>query len=177
MVERISLRLAHWLKSELPDHPYSIARLQFGFHLMLNTVLTLLAAVILGLLFGTLKETMLVLLAFGALRMISGGYHFQSAVVCIAGTAIASVLLPRVDLSETYINTINIVNLVLTIIFSPSRINEQTRIPTKYFPVLKIGSSVLVASNFLFQSQLLAITWLIQVLSLIRLPKKGGEHG
>lgn len=176
MVERLSLRLANWLKSELPDHPYSVARLQFGFHLFLNTIFTLLAASILGLIIGSFRETMLVLFAFGLLRMISGGYHFKSPVVCIVGTAAVSVVLPLIELSFFYITIINMTNLVLTITFSPSRIEEQTRIPTKYFPLLKIGSSALVASNFLFQSQLLAITWLVQVLSLIRLPRKGGEN-
>jgi len=177
MVEKLSYHLAHWLKSELPEHPYSIARLQFGFHLLLNTILTLLTATLLGLLFGNLRDTMLVLLAFGALRMISGGYHFKSPVVCILGTATVSVLLPRLELSYFYITSINITNMVLTMIFSPSRIEEQTRIPPKYFPLLKVCSTALVASNFLFHSQLLAITWLVQVLSLIRLPRKGGEQG
>ncbi|WP_213483487.1 accessory gene regulator ArgB-like protein [Thermobacillus xylanilyticus] len=177
MVERLAFRLAHWLKSEVPDHPYSEARLQFGFHLFLNTVFTLLVATILGLLFGNYRETMQVLFAFGLLRSISGGYHFQSAAVCIVVSAGVAALLPFIELTNFYINTFNIVNMVLTIIFSPSRIEEQTRIPSKYFPVLKIGSTILVASNFLFQSQLLAITWFIQVLSLIRLPRKGGETG
>lgn len=177
MVERLAFRLAHWLKSEVPDHPYSEARLQFGFHLFLNTVFTLLVATILGLLFGNYRETMQVLFAFGLLRSISGGYHFQSAAVCIVVSAGVAALLPFIELTNFYINTFNIVNMVLTIIFSPSRIEEQTRIPSKYFPVLKIGSTILVASNFLFQSQLLAITWFIQVLSLIRFEKKGGELG
>jgi Accessory gene regulator B. len=128
-------------------------------------------------LFDNYRETMQVLFAFGLLRMISGGYHFKSASVCIVVSAGVAALLPFVELSIFYINILNITNMVLTIILSPSRIEEQTRIPSKYFPLLKIGSTVLVASNFLFQSQLLAITWFIQVLSLIRLPKKGGERG
>lgn len=177
MVEKLSVRLAHWLKSEVPDHPYSEARLQFGFHLFLNTILTLLAASILGLLFGNYRETMQVLFAFGLLRMISGGYHFKSATVCIVVSAGVAAVLPAVNLSYYYILVINFINMILTIIFSPSRIEEQTRIPVKYFPALKVGSVLLVASNFYFQSQLLAITWLVQVLSLIRFPKKGGENG
>jgi accessory gene regulator B len=177
MVEKLAYRLAHWLKSEVPDHPYSEARLQFGFHLFLNTVFTLLAATILGLLFNNYRETMQVLFAFGLLRMISGGYHLKSASVCIIASAGVAALLPFIELSNFYISILNIVNMVLTIIFSPSRIEEQTRIPSKYFPLLKIGSTLLVASNFLFQSQLLAITWFIQVLSLIRFKRKGGEQG
>lgn len=176
MVEKLAFRLAHWLKSEIPDHPYSEARLQFGFHLFLNMVLTLLAATVLGLLFGNYRETMQVLFAFGLLRMISGGFHFKSASVCIVVSAGVAALLPFVELSNFYINILNIANMVLTIIYSPSRIEEQTRIPAKYFPLLKTGSTMLVASNFLFQSQLLAITWFIQALSLIRLPAKGGER-
>jgi accessory gene regulator B len=177
MVEKLACRLALWLKSEVPDHPYSEARLQFGFHLFLNTIFTLLAATILGLLFGNLRETMQVLFAFGLLRMISGGYHLKSASVCIVASAGVAALLPFVDLTKFYINILNMTNIVLTMIFSPSRIEEQTRIPPKYFPALKITSTALVASNFLFQSQLLAITWFIQVLSLIRLKRKGGEQG
>ena len=176
MVEKLAYRLAHWLKSEVPDHPYSEARLQFGFHLFLNTVLTLLMATVLGLLFNNYRETMQVLFAFGLLRAISGGYHLKSATLCIVASSGVAVLLPFINLSNFYITILNITNLVLTIIFSPSRIEEQTRIPPKYFPMLKMASSIMVASNFLFQSQLLAITWFIQVLSLIRFPKKGGDR-
>ena len=176
MVEKLAFRLAHWLKSEVPEHPYSEARLQFGFHLFLNTVLTLAAATILGLLFDNYRETMQALFAFGLLRMISGGYHFKSATVCIVVSSGVAASLPFVELSALSITILNLSNVVLAMIFAPSRIEEQTRIPSRYFPALKIASTVMVASNFLFQSQLLAITWFIQAISLIRLPKKGGDR-
>ena len=177
MVEQWAERLAVWLKNEVPDHPYSVARLQFGFHLFLNTVLTLLAASILGVLLGSYKETMQVLAAFAMLRMISGGYHFKSAMVCIVVSAGVAALLPHINLSSTNILFLNMINLLLTALFSPSGIENQTRIPPKYYPHLKIVSSLLVASNFIWQPPLLAVTWFPQAVTLLRWPLRMGMKG
>jgi len=175
MIESMSEKLAVWLKGEVPEHPFDIDRLQFGFHFILNTVFTLSAAILLGLLFGNLMETLQVLLVFGLLRMITGGFHFKSATICIVVSAGVAVLLPYITLSSIMVTAVNSINVILILIFAPSGIDNQTRIPQKYYPLLKLLGLIIVASNFIFQSELLGLTWLIQTISLIHFLAKGGE--
>src|SRR5690606_6987816 len=101
----------------------------------------------------------------------------KSAILCIVVSAGVAALLPFLTISGSVMLIINIINSTLTLFFSPSGIEQQTRIPTKFFPLLKILSVLIVMSNFIFQSHLLAVTWAIQAVTLIRKPKflKGGE--
>ncbi|REK67497.1 MAG: post-translational modification of quorum-sensing peptide protein [Cohnella sp.] len=173
MIESISKKLAHSLKAAIPDHPYSEAKLTFGIHLLLNTVLTIGSAVVLGALSGRLADTMISLFAFALLRAVSGGYHFKSALICVIVSSATAAALPFIPLSDAAIIGINILNILLILIYAPSRIDGQTRIPKRHYPKLKIISLVIASTNFLFASPLLALTWLVQSISLIRL--KGGE--
>ncbi|MFC5652926.1 accessory gene regulator ArgB-like protein [Paenibacillus solisilvae] len=174
MIDAISKKLAINLKNAVPDHPYSEAKLQFGIHLLLNTSFTITMAVILGLVFIALPETMLCLFSFALLRMVSGGYHFNSAVLCITVSAAVAVSLPFIAISDKLLIAINASNVILAFLFAPSRIEGQTRIPKRYFKLLKWITCCIAASNFIFNSPLLGLTWLLQTASLIRI--KGGEN-
>lgn len=177
MIEVAASRLAHWLKSQVPEHPQPEENLKFAFHLVLNTVFTLTVSIILGLIIGALKETLYVLVAFGVLRMISGGYHFKSAAMCIVVSAGLGLFLPQIDIENATMIGLNVFNIVSVLVFAPSGIEGQTRISERYYPVLKVTSLVLVASNLFIGSELLAATWAVQCLSLFRFrrPLKGGE--
>jgi accessory gene regulator B len=175
MIEQLAGRLASSLKEALPEQTYSLAKLKFGFHLLLNTVFTIFTATVIGLALGQLKETMLCLFAFALLRVISGGYHFSSALLCVLVSAVVSGLLPFIEVSNSTLLIIDIINLVLVIIYAPSRIKGQTRIPQKYYPLLKLAAFVIICINFFVHSPLLGLTWLVQAISLIRFPLRGGE--
>jgi accessory gene regulator B len=61
------------------------------------------------------------------------------------------------------------VSLILILIYAPSGIERQSRIPRKYYPLLKLISFLLVASNLLIQADVLSVTFLIQALLLIKI--------
>ena len=72
----------------------------------------------------------------------------------------------------------NLVNIILVLLFAPSRIDKQTRISKKHYPLLKIISLFLVSTNFLIGSSVLAAAFLIQSLTLIKFEwkTKAGEE-
>lgn len=171
MIERLSSKLAASLKGSVPDHPISEAKLKFGIHIILNTVLTISVAVILGIIIDDLSGVMLSLFSFALLRAVSGGIHVKIAVLCIivsAGSAAAISFTNLLSMPSWLLNSLNAVSLLLILCFAPSRIEKQTRIPAKYYPLLKLISFVIVAMNFFIDSPILAVTWFIQGLTLIK---------
>ncbi|MBD2845718.1 accessory gene regulator B family protein [Paenibacillus sp. IB182496] len=168
MLERLSVRLASRIRAEVPDHPRSEAVLAYGLKLMFNTAATLLLGVLLGMLLGMLSRVLLALGAFALLRVLSGGYHFRSALVCVIVSSVGAAVLAYVQLSPAAVAALNGINALLVLGYAPSGIERQSRIPAAWYPHLRAASLLIVLSNFWFQSPLLAATWFLQAVSLLR---------
>ena len=168
MIEALANRWAIRLKNAVPDHPASVAVLRFALQLFIETVLTLIVAILISLFTGRTLETLLVLIAFGILRAVSGGFHFKTPLPCILSTSIGANLVAFADFNQTAVLAMTGTSLLLAAVFAPSKIENQTRIPKKYYPALKVISIAIIAVNFLVQSSILAATFLIQSLTLIR---------
>ncbi|RIE01264.1 hypothetical protein D3H35_23025 [Cohnella faecalis] len=91
---------------------------------------------------------------------------------CIVVTASVANIIPYISLSVPINITITSVCIVLAYFFAPNNLERTSRIPTRYYPTLKYAAILLIAVNLLVRSDVLAVTFLIQCLSLIR---KGGD--
>ncbi|WP_051236547.1 accessory gene regulator ArgB-like protein [Paenibacillus pinihumi] len=167
MLEVLSRHIAGTIKQTIPDHPVSEAVMRYGLNIVFNTVFTILLSVVLGIAAGQLPETMTVLFGFALLRVISGGYHFKSGLLCVGVSSVMAVGLSFIELGLYTVCTLNAVNAVLVAIYAPSGIERQTRIPKRYYPLLKMSALLIVLTNLHIQSSLLALTWLVQAISLI----------
>jgi accessory gene regulator B len=79
------------------------------------------------------------MLGFALLRQISGGYHIEKAEICVVVSTLSIFLIANYSyLLIDYVNYINIISFLLVLIFSPSNIEEQTRVGKKYHFVFKI---------------------------------------
>lgn len=171
MIDVWSNSLAHAIKSKVPNHPASIAVLKFGIAALLNISSIIILSLALGALLGTLFQTVIVLVSFAVLRQLSGGYHLKSGVLCIVISTTGIVTLSLVpQFSSGLLVAINVLNAILTLIFAPSSIEKQSRINKKYYPLLKVISTLVVLSNFWIGSSMLGITFLVQCLTLINKP-------
>lgn len=169
MIEAIALRWAQWMKDTVPEHPTSIAVIKFALQLLIGAALTLAFAIILSLFTGKTAETLLVLLSFGMLRAVSGGFHFKSALACVITTVLASNILAYSTFEYTTILILNGTSVLLALLFAPSRIERQTRIPKKYYPMLKVISLLIISTNFIIMSPILASTFSLQAITLLRI--------
>ncbi|MBJ6363327.1 accessory gene regulator ArgB-like protein [Paenibacillus sp. GCM10012307] len=167
MLEAFSRQLAGTIKQALPDHPVSEAVLRYGLNIVFNTVCTIVLSMILGIAAGRLPETMVVLFGFALLRVLSGGYHFKSGLLCVVVSSIVAVSLSFVVLDAYTLFTLNAINAVLVVIYAPSGIERQTRIPKRCFPMLKIAALLIVLTNLHIHSSLLAVSWFVQAISLV----------
>lgn len=172
MINTVSLRMAARIKEANPGHPASIDVLRYAIASLFNIFGTILVASVLGLVLGHLSAVALALTFFALLRMISGGRHLKSGIGCIAATSLAANVIPYISLSNPVNLSLTITSMVLAYFFAPNNLERTSRIPTRYYPMLKYVAILLIGINLLLHLDVLAIAFLIQCLSLIRV---GGD--
>jgi len=169
VINALSHKLAVGIKSKVPEHPASIAVLQYSLSLVLNTVFIIGLSFMLSFFTGKALETLVALAGFAVLRQISGGYHLKSGVMCILVSTAGIVALSFADFGPAITLSFNAAAFLLALVFAPSRIERQTRIPQKYFGYLKLGSMMLIVLSGFIGYSVLASAFLLQALTLIRI--------
>ncbi|WEK54328.1 MAG: accessory gene regulator B family protein [Candidatus Cohnella colombiensis] len=172
MIETISSKMAHSIKRANPEHPASFEVLKYALASVINLVGTVLLAVLLAILLDHVVGTLVALVSFGMLRSVSGGYHMNSSVHCMIVTALAANAIPYIQLSSTVILIMTVVSVILAMLFAPSNIEKSSRIPARYYPLLKLIATLIISSNLLFNSSVAATCFLLQSSFLIPFSKK-----
>jgi accessory gene regulator B len=176
MIETLSRRMAVRMKEIHPGHPISTEVLAFALGSIINIFGTIVVSLTLAAFLGQLQETALAMLAFAALRAISGGRHLKTSISCMLVTSIGANLIPMaakyIPFSKYSIILMTMISMALTAVFATRKIERQTRIPKKYYPLLRVLSVLLIATNFIFLNSIIAISHFIQSVLLIR---RGGE--
>lgn len=170
MIDTISLKVSQWIKEKNPSETASVEVMRYSLNIILNTVSIILLCVTIGYSLDIFYQTLLVMISFAVLRSFSGGYHIKSSEWCIAistGMIISlSYISKYFDITDLII-ICNTISILLVYLFAPAKIYKQTRIPKKYYPLLKILSIILVGLNFYFMSSALALSYLVQSTTLI----------
>jgi accessory gene regulator B len=174
MIQRIALNMARGIKKVVPDHPRDEEVLAFSISFLLNTLLIILLSLGISIFTDKLPETATALIAYALLRQMSGGYHLESGLLCIAVSTAGITAISYSNFNELTIILLTGLSIILALIYAPSQL-EGTRIPTKYYPVLKIVSAIFISTNLLIMSSVLASCFFIQALTLITLRKEVRE--
>lgn len=173
IIEGLSKRIAEGIKRQVPDHKSSVPVLKHALAIILNVLLIVVFTLLISIFTGNVKQAVIALTGFAVLRQFSGGYHLKSGAGCIAFTTALFTLVSFVDIDVIGVLVINVLSLLLVILFAPSRIEKQSRIPRKHYVKLRLISCFIVMFNFGLQSPTLAFIFLVQAISLIRW--KGGQ--
>ncbi|AOZ91282.1 accessory gene regulator B family protein [Paenibacillus crassostreae] len=168
MIEIIAMKMARRIKSKVPNHPSSIVILKHAIAILLNTFFIILLSLVVSYVTGNVKEIIIILVSFALLRLVSGGMHLKSGDSCVLLTTTLFTFLLFVNLSLGQMYILTSICLILVFIYSPSRIENQSRIPKKYYGILKMISVLLVATNFWILSPILTATFFVQALTLVR---------
>lgn len=172
MISKVANKMAVWLIDRSPNARYSVASIEFILIIILNVLLTIFVSLPIALILGHFIETAVILFASFILRQYSGGYHMSESWRCIVTTVILSNVIPYIHISTITVLILTGLSGVLAAIFAPSRIELDTVIPKSEYKYLRILSVQIICFNFLFLSPVLAITFALQSISLIRLPHK-----
>lgn len=166
MVEWVSNRIATSIKKANPEHTSSIEVMAFSLILIVNTFAIIFCSLIVGWVTGKLPETAITLFAFAVLKFVSGGYHLKSSDMCILYSTLGMTILPHIPIYENWIIWMTAISFVLAAIYAPANMNKKARIPERYYPVLKVISLIIIGSNFIFNSDILAKVFLLQAVML-----------
>jgi accessory gene regulator B len=167
LIDSLSTYIAKSIRKNDPNAS-SEAILKYSLTLILNTFFSFLIILTFCFLSDHFKQGLTVLFFFCLLRFISGGVHLTSSVACTVVSSVLLILLAHLEL-DYYIfgRVLDLISLLILLIWSPMGIENVTRIDIKYFPLLKLLSVMLCATNFYFQNSLLSGAFFAQALTLL----------
>ncbi|MFD1886846.1 accessory gene regulator ArgB-like protein [Paenibacillus wenxiniae] len=169
MIDQLALKAATYIKNQAPaDHPTSIAVLKHALAILINMAMIIFVVIVITSMLGTLKLAVISMTCFAVLRQITGGYHLKSGIQCVVVSSLLFIVLPLVAIPDSIIIYFTLISMLLCVIFAPSDIAKQSRIPAKFYPLLKALGVIVVASNLLIGSDIVALSFLAQTLLLIK---------
>jgi accessory gene regulator B len=168
MIESAAAKLAEGIKRIVPEHPASEAVLKYALSLVINAISIVMLSICISLFTGRIKETIIILISFAVLRQLSGGFHLKSGAWCVLGSTVIVTAASLVQPSLLWIQILNAAGVLIAFVYAPSGIERQSRIPSRYYPFLKAVSCLLIASNIWIQSPVLAVSFFIQCITLIK---------
>lgn len=167
MIESIAGKMAFSIKQANPDKTSSVEVMKFSLMIILNTVAIVVFSLIIGGITGRLWATAVTLFSFALLKQASGGRHLKSSEYCVLWSTVAMSLLPHIPIYESWVIWMTATSCILVLLFAPANMNKQARITEKFYPLLKMISLLIVASNFIFDSDTLAKVFILQATMLI----------
>ncbi|MGG1313659.1 accessory gene regulator ArgB-like protein [Cohnella laeviribosi] len=167
MIETLAENLAIRIKRANREQTASVAVMKFALIIIINFCIPISASLLIGAVTGKVAETAIGIGFFILLRMISGGYHFASPIPCMLSTAAVTAIPPHLTFSELWTPVLTAGAFILVALLAPANMKGYNTMPEKYYPLLKFISMLIVASNFLLQSQTVAIVLAIQGLTLL----------
>jgi accessory gene regulator B len=160
----------HWAE-RINNHAVnatSVAVLKFALINILNTLTTMIIVLLVCIFRGDIVPGLIAFFAFPLLRYFSGGLHFRSSMACNIVSAILILMAVYVPIPEgKSIVLLSIISMLCLALYAPSGI-QRSKLPSRFYPLLKLVSIVIVASNIYISSPLLAKVFLIQSLTTIR---------
>lgn len=167
IVETLAESLATKIEQVNPGQTASVPVMKFALIILINFTIPVVASMAFGAFTGKWFETLIAMSYFVVMRMISGGYHFESPIPCMLMTFAIIAIPPHVEMSEKSTLILTSFSLVLVILLSPSNMKGYNTISEKYYPLLKVFSVLIVSSNFILLSGAAAIVLAVQGITLL----------
>ncbi|WP_164763005.1 accessory gene regulator B family protein [Paenibacillus humicus] len=166
MLLRVATNLHENMRRAGVDPP-PIGVIAYSLDIIANTVSITAATLAIGLMSGNLSGMMTCLGALAALRFVSGGVHLPTSAACIALSTAIITTIPYLPLSPGVNQTITAAAFIIVAVRATTNYDKHARIPRKYYPLMRIVACVIVASNFVIASDILALTYIVQAVTLL----------
>ncbi|RXZ83331.1 accessory regulator AgrB [Paenibacillaceae bacterium] len=172
----LAYKVACAIKNANPEETQSVAVMQYALGIIFNTLFSLLAALLIGLFTGQFLDTAIAFLTFVTIRMLSGGFHLKSAWACNIATIVLCTVIPHaaILITSSSVMILNIISLISMVLLAP-RPDHNTRIPPKWFPLLKMLSVLVVILNFFLAYPVIGLVLAAQSFTLYYW-KGGSRH-
>ncbi len=174
MIEALIYRVVNYIEKYDDRKQVSRPVMIFALQSLMGNLLTFLLCLLFGWATGKITEILLVFVCVFLLRTLTGGLHFASPVVCIVVSTLIIVSIPFIPINEPLGMVLTLVSALLVLVFAPADLKEKTLITEKGMLVRKIISLLIICSNLIFESALLALSFFCVALALI--PIQGGKR-
>jgi accessory gene regulator B len=155
------------------ENSSSVAVLRMTLITIINFIIVAAAVLMICFFTGKLAEGVIALLCSPLLRYFSGGVHLKSSTACNIVSIIMFLLAAHIQTSYYYTGlSLMIIIIFILLFYAPQGILNLSRLDVKYYPILKLISICIVASNFYFQSPLLSSVFFLQSLTLLPIAQK-----
>lgn len=171
MIEKIIVVILSWLEKEevIPNEKYSLYA--YAAYCFLFGMGPLLIVTILGIVFGMLQEGILLIIPFMLIRKFSGGFHLDSARLCvIVSSALIAVALCVIKVVIYYKQTLPLTILVLIASiclcrYSPidCRARRLTKKEVQYFKTVARFLTIIALIVFLILQCLTLQNWSVPI--------------
>jgi accessory gene regulator B len=168
IIEAWSEKIARSIKNTNENITVSIPVMKFALIIIINFTIPVVVSLLIGLWTGKFLETLTAITFFVVLRLLSGGFHFQSPIPCMITMVVITAVPPHVSLPDMWSTAFTIAALILAALLAPSNLRGYHTMPEKYYPLMKAASVLLIYSNFFFHSSVIASVFLIQGILLFR---------
>lgn len=172
---RLANHLAVKIHAANPQHPVSLPVQRYAIETVISYTIINSISLSIGLMLGQALLVLIVIVGFSLLRLITGGRHFSSPTACIVTTIIGFNTVPILAHyihSPLLIFAITLGSLLLCIVFAP----QGKRSIIKQHHIIKLAGGAIIAVNFIVESPVLAIAFLLQTLTLVHSIKGGEAH-
>ncbi|MGR6764436.1 accessory gene regulator ArgB-like protein [Paenibacillus sp. T2-29] len=175
-LDSIALDIATHIKAVVPDHPASVNVLKHGIAVVINTVSIILLTIGISFFTGKVLDTIVAMVSFSLLRQVVGGIHLKSNLTCIVASTVLLTALSFANFNYNWVLITSILSMILVLIYAPSRIEGRTRIPKRYYPLLKCIGVAIVILNLWLGSPVVAASFFVQSLTLVEGGVKNEEN-
>ncbi|OMD66779.1 accessory gene regulator B family protein [Paenibacillus odorifer] len=173
MINNLSLYISKKLIEKYEEEMPVLNILKYSIKFLIVNLLPVLFLLILSMITGGLTNYIKAMIGFALLRQVSGGYHIKRAELCVVISTSSIFLIANFSyLLSGYVDSMNLISLLLVLIFSPSNIEEQTRVNKKYHFVFKILSVIFIILSMYISDVVFSVAIIFQCLLLIYIPLK-----
>jgi len=168
----VSHQIAVYLKRVNPQHSASVEVIAFAIRSLSNFIITTIVSLVIAYFLRQTTAVLLAMISFAVLRSITGGYHLKTSIGCVVATSLMVNLIPFIPVHQYAFYGMTFLSMLLCGIFGARNINHTTRIPEKYFPLLRVLSIMVISTNLIVQSNVVALSFFAQSLSLVQIGKR-----
>lgn len=171
-VENSASIIAEYINRNV-ENASSVAVLKMSLITIINFLIVTCTVLFICLFTGKLLAGLIAVFCSPFLRYFSGGIHMKSANVCNVISAILILIAVHVPISYMYTGIgLTVITMLILLLYAPQGILNHSKLEAKYYPILKLISLCIVASNFYFQSPLLSAVFFAQAITIIPLAQK-----
>lgn len=179
MLERLSLRLAERIVANENGTQDDVEILNYEIGIRLANYSIIVLTIISACVFGVLLDSIVCLIALSMLRKFSGGAHFKSLTLCVLVSVLLFILVPLVLVPFVELNIVStmiITSIVFVIMmfYAPNIFIERNS--SNIDPYNKLISLAMVTCNYFIQSDVIAVAFLIQAITILPWREKHEKH-